>query len=187
MKKYIFVACFSLFLMDYSSKEKKTGSAAIEYVEDIYHIDEEIKIISAEKVSMPIHLLVRALDDLFNGRDYNVVLEINKSIPFQVESVVNQRSLEVKDNNYIEAKHEVFKKENQTYQHMMQKLKEFGVEYIHIYDTYFDDITQTIYNHIILNEPDIETDEFIHILDQMSEMLIENRQTDISLKISSEV
>src|SRR5699024_11698733 len=70
---------------------------------------------------------------------------------------------------------------------MMQELKEFGVEDIHIYDTYFDDITQTIYNHIILNEPDIETDEFIHILDQMSEMLIENRQTDISLKISSEV
>src|SRR5699024_11159939 len=28
---------------------------------------------------------------------------------------------------------------------------------------------------------------FVHILDQMSEMLIENRQTDISLKISSEV
>src|SRR5699024_131620 len=187
MKKYIFVACFSLFLIACSSTEKKTGSAAIEYLEEIYHIDEEIKIISAEKVSMPIHPLVSTLDVLFNGRDYNVVLEVNESIPFQVESVVNQRSLEVKDINYIEAKHEVFQKENQTYQHMMQELKEFGVEDIHIYDTYFDDITKTIYNHIILNETYIDTDEYIHILDQMSEMIIESRQTDISIKMAREV
>ena len=187
MKKYIFLACFSLFLIACSSTEEKTGSAAIEYLEDMYHIDEEIKIISAEKISTPIHPLVSILDILFNGRDYNVVLEVNESIPFQVESVVNQRSLEVKDINYIEAKHEVFQKENQTYQHMMQELKELGVEDIHIYDAHFDDITQTIYNHIILNESDIEADEFVHILDQISKMLIENRQTDISLKISSEV
>src|SRR5699024_10438584 len=156
-------------------------------LEDIYNIDEAIIISTAEKVNMPIHPLVRTLDVMFNGRDYNVVLEVNESILYQVDSVVNQRSLEVKDINYIEAKHEIFQKEKQTYQHMMQELKEFGVEDIHIYDTHFDDITQTVHNHVTLNELDVDADEFVHILDQMSEMLIENRQTDISLKISSEV
>src|SRR5699024_3304799 len=76
---------------------------------------------------------------------------------------------------------------NQTYQHMMQELKEFGVEDIHIYDTHFDDITQTDHNHVTINELDVDADEFVHILDQMSEMRIENRQTDISFKVLSEV
>src|SRR5699024_847208 len=185
MKKYIFITCFSLFLIACSSTEEKTGSAVIEYLEDIYHVDEEIKIISAEKVST--HPFMSTLEIFFNGRDYNVVLEVNESIPVRVEGVVNQRSLEVKDMNYIEAKHEVFQKENQTYQHMMQQLDEFGVEDIQIYDEHFSDFTQTIHHHITLDELDMNAEEFVHILEQMSEMLIENRRTNISLKISSQV
>lgn len=166
-----------------SSQEDKVLTAAIEHLETTYHL-EDIEGVSVEYNPLPIAFIVHALDYLFNGKDYDVVLQVNEPIPIDVEGVVNGRKLEFKNNNYVSSKHETFQKENEAYKQMMEQLEEFGLGEMVVCDRYFDGAKRTVHFRLAFENVEISSDQLIHQLNIISEMMLENIDTNISMQLN---
>lgn len=184
MKKILIcIALLILLLVACTSKEEKVGLAAKEHLEKTYHL-KDVEVVSVEYAPPPGAFIVFALDYLFNGKNYEVTLQANDMPIFEVVGTVNARELEFKDNDYVSAKHEKLLEEDETYQSVIEQLGDAGIEIITLYDHYFDGSKRVVHFNIDLNQATLPSEELADKLLTMSNMVLENIETTVSLKLS---
>lgn len=100
MKRFFTLFFAVLFMAGCSSTETKMEEAITEYLDEGYNITEvDVTSIEKEKVNVP--FMVYALDRVFNGKNYDVEIEVGDSISTKITGWVNNRELILRNNNYI--------------------------------------------------------------------------------------
>lgn len=186
MRQFIYLIFISITLIA-CNPEKKAELTAKKHLKDVYHLEDEIETIDVKQRGSQIAFIVYALDLIFNGRNYDVSLQINEEYPIKVDGVVNNRRAKFEYDNYITSKHETLQKENKEYREMINQLSEMGINEFMIYDKYYDGSIRTIDNQIILDELDLDEEKLVTILHTISKKLLENVDSNISLQLTTNV
>jgi len=186
MKKIIYIIVLLLLLVACSIQEERVGSAAMEHLASTYHLD-DVEVISVEQENPRYALIVYVMDRLSNGKNYEVIVQSNEAIPIEVEGTVNVRKLEYKNSNYVASKHQTYQEEHKEYQKLLRQLEDLGVEEIFLSNRYFDETTRTIHFQIKLEHADISSDQLVDHLDKIADIMLENIDTNMSMKLAIQV
>ena len=127
MKRFFTLFFAVLFITGCSSTETKIEKAATEYLDEAYNIT-EVNVTSIEKEKVNVPFIVYALDRAFNGKNYDVEIEVGDSISTEMTGWVNNRELALRNNNYILRKDEQLRERSETYQNKLDELLEMGIQ-----------------------------------------------------------
>src|SRR5699024_509888 len=169
-----------------SSTETKMEEAITEYLDEEYNITEvDVTSIEKEKVNVP--FMVYALDRVFNGKNYDVEIEVGDSISTKITGWVNNRELILRNNNYILKKDEQLRERSESYQNKLDKLLEMGIHVEkategHEYKLYNEGIR--LVNFEIKSETEVfNGEEMYQLLTGLSEDILENIDTAVELEL----
>lgn len=166
------------------SPEEKAEQVAKTQLKEMYKLD-NIETIQVEKNDPKVALPVYLLDILFNGRSYNVSLQVNEKYSIPVDGVVNNRSKTFDYNNYITNKHKILQKESKSYRTLINELEEQGINEYQVYDQYDDGAYRTIFYKMILDDTNIDSKKITNNLYKSAQLLLENLETKVRLQLTT--
>lgn len=185
--KRLFTLFFTILLLTGCSfTERRIEKVASEYLDEGYNItDVNVTSIEKEKVNVP--FIVYALDRVFNGKNYDVEVEIGDSVSTKMTGWVNNRELYFRNSNYVPQKDEQLRKYSETYQNKLEELLEMGIQVEkvtegHEYKLYNEGIR--LVNFEIKSEYETFDGEKVYqLLTDLSEDILENIDTMIELEL----
>lgn len=185
MKRFFPLVILCLVVVGCSSTESKIEKSTLEYLEEVYNItDAEVEEIEREYWFDPVF---GALARIFDGKDYRVTVKVNDSVSTTMTGVVNNRKLILRDDNYIQAKHETLRKDSNTYQKVLEELLQMGIAVENVslganYELYHDDIRLLTFE---LEAQNVTSDskEVVHRLQTLSNYILEEIDTAIETEL----
>ena len=185
MKRFFPLVILCLVVVGCSSTESKIEKSTLEYLEEVYNItDAEVENIEREYLFDPVF---GALARIFDGKDYRVTVKVNDSVSTTMTGVINNRKLNLRDDNYIQAKHETLRKDSNTYQKVLEELLQMGIVVENVslggnYELYHDDIRLLTFE---LEAQNVASDskEVVHHLQTLSNYILEEIDTAIEMEL----
>lgn len=185
--KRLFTLFFTILLLTGCSfTERRIEKVASEYLDEGYNIT-DVNVISIEKEKVNVPFIVYALDRVFNGKNYDVEVEIGDSVSTKMTGWVNNRELYFRNSNYVPQKDEQLRKYSETYQNKLEELLEMGIQVEkvtegHEYKLYNEGIR--LVNFEIKSEYETFDGEKVYqLLTDLSEDILENIDTMIELEL----
>ena len=185
--KRLFTLFFTILLLTGCSfTERRIEKVASEYLDEGYNIT-DVNVISIEKEKVNVPFIVYALDRVFNGKNYDVEVEIGDSVSTKMTGWVNNRELYFRNSNYVPQKDEQLRKYSETYQNKLEELLEMGIQVEkvtegHEYKLYNEGIR--LVNFEIKSENETFDGEKVYqLLTDLSEDILENIDTMIELEL----
>lgn len=188
MKRFFPLVILCLVVVGCSSTESKIEKSTLEYLEEVYNItDAEVEEIEREYLFDPVF---GALDRIFSGKYYRVTVKVNDSVSTTMTGVMNNRKLILRDDNYIQAKHETLRKDSNTYQKVLEELLQMGIVVENVFfrpnskfnELYHDGIRLLTFE---LEAQNVTSDskEVVHRLQTLSNYILEEIDTAIEMEL----
>lgn len=187
VKRFFTLSFAVLFMVGCSSTETKIEEAVAEDLNEGYNIT-EMNVTSIEKEKVNVPFIVYALDRVFNGKNYDVEVEVGDSISTKITGWVNNRELVLRNNNYIIQKDEQLRERSETYQNKLDELLAMGI-YVekategHEYKLYNEGIRLINFEIESENET-FNGKEVYQLLTDLSEEILENIDTTVELELT---
>lgn len=187
VKRFFTLLFAILFMTGCSSTETKIEEATAGYLDEGYNTT-EVNVISIEKEKVNVPFIVYALDRAFNGKNYDVEIEVGDSISTEMTGWVNNRELALRNNNYILRKDEQLRERSETYQNKLDELLEMGIQVEkategHEYKLYNEGIRLINFEIESENET-FNGEEIYQLLTDLSEEILENIDTTVELELT---
>lgn len=180
MKRFIALLSILFMVTGCSSMEQRIEKNIYEDLKEKYNI-EQAEVTSIEEQHAPAPFIVYALDRIFNGKNYDVEIEVSDSTSTTMTGLVNNRKMSLKRSDYVKQKHDRLKELDEDYQDKINQLAEMGLEIEKVTEgsahQIYQEGTRLIDFTIESEEALFDVVEFYDLLSSLSNDILENIDT----------